>query len=226
VSAALLMANIQATLRARLPHETDLARLADDDGDADQLTSCSESMLDRSLTIAFTVAIRARRCLTMLDRCVLIVANKLGREKTISAAFWGGINGPVRYYYGMPGRHTVLVVEDDPSLRRMYRTALGLAGFSVTEAEDGLHALHYLEQHPPDIVILDLMLPTVSGLVVQQEIAAHAHTRKIPVVIVTGSDMNLDGVDVPCVLRKPVTPDKLVDVVQSCLQSGAPGMGS
>jgi DNA-binding response OmpR family regulator len=130
------------------------------------------------------------------------------------------------YDYRMVGRQTVLVVEDDPSLRHMYRTVLGLEGFSVIEAEDGLHALHQLDQHPPDVVILDLMLPTLSGLVVQQEIAAHAHTRNIPVVIVTGSDMNLDGVAVPCVLRKPVSPDKLVDTVRACLQSGAPPVGS
>ena len=123
----------------------------------------------------------------------------------------------------MSGRRTVLVVEDDQSLRRMYRTVLGLEGFFVVEAEDGLQALHYIEQHPPDLVILDLMLPTVGGLVVQQEIAAHAHTRSIPIVIVTGSDRDLGGVDVPCVLRKPVAPDTLAATVRSCLAAGAPG---
>jgi DNA-binding response OmpR family regulator len=120
----------------------------------------------------------------------------------------------------------VLVVEDDAAMRKMYRMALGFAGFDVIEAEDGLHALHQLDQHPPSIVVLDLMLPTVSGLVVQQEIAAHAHLRDIPIVIVTGSEMDLDRVDVPCVLRKPVSPDRLVDAVRSCLPSGAPGLRS
>jgi len=108
----------------------------------------------------------------------------------------------------------------------MYRTALGFGGFNVVEASDGLTALHFLDQRLPDIVVLDLMLPTVSGLVVQQEIAAHAHTRNIPIVIVTGSDMCLDHVDVPCVLRKPVTPDRLVNAVRSCLSSGTPSAAS
>jgi DNA-binding response OmpR family regulator len=121
---------------------------------------------------------------------------------------------------------TVLIVEDDPAVRRMYRTALGFEGFNVVEASDGLTALHFLDQRLPDIVVLDLMLPTVSGLVVQQEIAAHAHTRKIPIVIVTGSDMCLDHVDVPCVLKKPVTPDRLVNAVRSCLSSGTPSAAS
>jgi DNA-binding response OmpR family regulator len=119
---------------------------------------------------------------------------------------------------------TVLIVEDDPALRRMYRAALALAGFNVLEADDGLAALHFLDQVSPDIVVLDLMLPTMSGLVVQQEIAAHAHTRNIPIVVVTGSDLKLDHLDLPCVLRKPVTPESLVDAVKSCLTSGAPGV--
>lgn len=119
---------------------------------------------------------------------------------------------------------TVLVVEDDPAVRRMYRMALMLAGFDVVEADDGLAALHQLDDRPPDVVVLDLMLPTMSGLVVQQEIAAHAHTRRIPIVIVTGSNLSLDHLDVPCVLRKPVSPDSLVDAVRSCMASGAPGV--
>ena len=119
---------------------------------------------------------------------------------------------------------TVLIVEDDPALRRMYRTTLALAGFDVLEADDGLVALHLLDYRPPDVVVLDLMLPTMSGLVVQQEIAAHAHTRNIPIVVVTGSDLSLDHLDIPCVLRKPVTPEALIDAVKSCLASGAPGV--
>ncbi len=103
----------------------------------------------------------------------------------------------------------------------MYRTALGFAGFTVVEAEDGLSALQHLDERAPDLVILDLMLPTVSGLIVQQEIAAHVHTRDIPIVVVTGSAMNLDDLPVPCILRKPVSPDELVSTVQSCLSSGA-----
>jgi CheY-like chemotaxis protein len=53
---------------------------------------------------------------------------------------------------------------------------------------------------------------------VHQEVAAHAHTRQIPVVIVTGSDMNLDHLQVPCVLRKPVDPERLVSTVRECLK--------
>jgi DNA-binding response OmpR family regulator len=119
---------------------------------------------------------------------------------------------------------TVLVVEDDAAVRRMYRAALSFAGFVVLEADDAIAALRSLDQYSVDLVVLDLMLPTLSGLAVQQEIAAHAHTANLPVVIVTGSDMSLDEVDVACILRKPVTPEQLVDAVRSCLASGARGI--
>jgi DNA-binding response OmpR family regulator len=126
----------------------------------------------------------------------------------------------------MAETRTVLVVEDDVALRRMYRAALSFAGFVVLEAEDALSALRSVDQYPLDLVVLDLMLPTMSGLAVQQEIASHAHTANIPVVIVTGSDMSLDHVDVPCILRKPITPEQLVDAVRTCLANGAPGVAS
>jgi len=121
---------------------------------------------------------------------------------------------------------TLLVVEDDPDTRRMYRTALTLAGFDIIEAHDGLAALHILEQRTADLVILDLILPTIDGLTVQQEIAAQAGTRDIPILIVTGSTLPLDDVKVPCILRKPVSPEDLVAAVRRCLAAGASGVPS
>ena len=118
-------------------------------------------------------------------------------------------------------RETVLIVEDDAAVRRMYRAALAFAGYDVVEAHDGPAALLILEQRTADIVVLDLILPTLNGIAVQQEIAAHASTRHIPIVIVTGSDMNLAGINVPCVLRKPISPEQLVTTVRTCLSAGA-----
>jgi CheY-like chemotaxis protein len=118
-------------------------------------------------------------------------------------------------------RRTILIVEDDGDLRRMFRTALTIAGFAVIEASDGAAALHCIHADPPHLIVLDLGLPTVSGLMVLQEIAAHANTKHIPVVIVTASTMPLDNLDVPCVLRKPVDPEKLISTVHQCLQAGS-----
>jgi len=118
-------------------------------------------------------------------------------------------------------RQTILVVEDDEDLRRLFRTALTLAGFDVVEAGDGMEALRWIDHSPPDLVILDLLLPRVSGLVVQQEIAAHAVTRNIPIVVITGSTITAHDLQVACFLRKPVSPDQLVDAVRNCLTSGS-----
>jgi CheY-like chemotaxis protein len=115
----------------------------------------------------------------------------------------------------------VLIVDDDADLRRLWRTALHLSGFQLAEAADGIEALQYLEQHTPDLVVLDLSLPRLSGLEVRQEILAHADTRNIPIVIVTGSTAPLTDLGVHCVLRKPFAPEELVIAAMSCSRMGA-----
>lgn len=120
----------------------------------------------------------------------------------------------------MTGRQRILIVEDDEPLRRMVRHALTLAQYDVQEAGDGLAALRLLDTDPPDAVILDLGLPIISGHAVRAEIAAHAHTRDIPVIVMTGSAGEHDGLGVACVLRKPVELDQLIRTVRECIASG------
>jgi DNA-binding response OmpR family regulator len=144
----------------------------------------------------------------------------------VELSIQGGINAFIGYNAIVGGNETVLIVEDDPDVRRLYRAALSLAGFDIIEAHDGLSALHILEQRSADLVILDLMLPTIDGLSVRQEIAAQAGTRDIPILIVTGSTLPLDDVNVPCILRKPVSPDELIAAVKRCLGSGTSSIRS
>lgn len=120
----------------------------------------------------------------------------------------------------------ILVVDDDADLRRLFRMTLSVAGYDVQEAGDGIEALQLIENHPPDLVVLDLALRALDGISVQQELAARAITRHIPIVIVTGSSVDLTGLNVACVLRKPVMPEELVKTVVECLMSGAPGAGA
>lgn len=98
----------------------------------------------------------------------------------------------------------------------MYRTALALAGFDVVEAVDGVDALRRLENDPPDLIVLEVQLPDISGIALAQEVAAHVHTCNIPVVVVTRSGQELQDLKLPpvtSVLRKPVTPEQLVMAV-------------
>jgi DNA-binding response OmpR family regulator len=115
----------------------------------------------------------------------------------------------------------VLVIEDDGELRRLYRTALLLDGFDVAEAGNGLEALRHLESTPFDLIVLDMGLPALSGRAFLLELTAKAGTRKIPVVIVTGSSKTFTSLKVARVLRKPVSTDQLVETVRYFVRSTA-----
>lgn len=117
-------------------------------------------------------------------------------------------------------RPSVLVVEDDSTLRELYRTAFRNAGYAVVAVDDGVAALRYTEQHRPDAVVLDLALPRLGGRDVFRELRSHSRTRHIPVVVVTGTDTSdLDPKVFASLLVKPVLPDTLVSVVERSLHS-------
>jgi twitching motility two-component system response regulator PilH len=101
--------------------------------------------------------------------------------------------------------------------------SLTIAGYVVQEVGDGVEALQLIENDPPDLVVLDLVLRALDGISVQQELASRALTRNIPIVIVTGSSLDPTGDNIACVLRKPVMPDDLVRTVAECLAAGAHG---
>lgn len=126
----------------------------------------------------------------------------------------------------MPRTRLVLIVEDDDDLRRLYVYDLSRAGYRTAQARSGFEALRLLESEQPDLVLLDLGLPGLDGVVVRQELAAQAHTRHIPVVVITGGQGPHDHLEVACVLKKPVTMDRLLSTVRACLGSGAPLEGS
>jgi len=113
----------------------------------------------------------------------------------------------------------VLVVEDDLQTRELHRTALTHAGYAVVAVEDGLDALRYLETHTPAAVVLDLGLPRLHGRDVHGEMIAHGLTDQVPVIVVTGETGAIEERDFACVLRKPISPDQLVEAVENCLRN-------
>ena len=113
----------------------------------------------------------------------------------------------------------ILIVEDDQHLRLFYRQVLMMSGYTVVAVEDGIDALRHIETDAPDLVVLDIELPRLGGRDVQRELAAHAATRSIPIVVVTGSDTAaLDSRAFVCILRKPVTADSMLATVETCLK--------
>ena len=114
---------------------------------------------------------------------------------------------------------TILVVEDDPELRALYRIALVAAGYSVIAVEDGLDALLHIEMNMPRAVVLDMELPRVGGRDVHRELVSRPETRDIPVVVVSGTDISdLKFDDFACVLRKPIDVQSLVDAIDHCVK--------
>ena len=113
----------------------------------------------------------------------------------------------------------MLVVEDDPALRELYRSSLRVAGFTVVAVADGIDALRRVERQPPDAVVLDLGLPRLNGRDVHRELKSAPETKHIPIVVVSGTDISdLNPDDFACVLRKPISADVLLTAVQNSIR--------
>lgn len=81
----------------------------------------------------------------------------------------------------------ILLAEDDRFLRRACVTALSRRGFLVVAAEDGEQAMQLAAAERPDLILLDLLMPKMSGVEVLQHLAADPALRDVPVVILTNS---------------------------------------
>jgi CheY-like chemotaxis protein len=118
------------------------------------------------------------------------------------------------------GSKTVLIVEDDRTLRELYRSALRTAGYEVGAVEDGTDALHRVEHWTPDVVVLDLALPRLDGRDLRHELRSRPDTRNIPVIVVSGTDTSdLKPQDFAAILRKPIDVDVLVQAVDNAVRN-------
>jgi len=112
---------------------------------------------------------------------------------------------------------TVLVIEDDPWTRTITTALLAGEGFAVVEAKNGEEGLLLAREHGPDAVLLDLALPTKSGLEVLRELKSSDVTSDIPVIIVSayGTLMNEnDAHRAEGIIQKPFDYDDLVGKVE------------
>jgi two-component system, chemotaxis family, CheB/CheR fusion protein len=111
----------------------------------------------------------------------------------------------------------IVVIEDDDAMREMVATALRLKGYQVRTAGDGLAGLRLLDAYEPDLVVLDLNLPIVSGLDVVNELRAIAKTRRTPLIAISGQDQQLrlakDTNEFMATIAKPFDPQTLVRAV-------------
>jgi CheY-like chemotaxis protein len=119
---------------------------------------------------------------------------------------------------------SVLVVDDDPNIRKMIIAALRRDGYSFTEAPNGKEALDLMRAQRPSVVVLDLMMPVVSGWEVLQEREQDPELRQIPVIIVSATRAPEIGAAVDkgicAFLPKPFDISALSALVRSCLPPG------
>jgi diguanylate cyclase len=83
----------------------------------------------------------------------------------------------------MAGKATILIIEDEPGFRKIYRDFLESEGYSILEADDGEKGLLLIRSGKPDLVLLDIVLPQVSGFDVLKAIRSDAATKDLPVII-------------------------------------------
>ena len=79
----------------------------------------------------------------------------------------------------------ILIADDEPDIRLVLRTRLELEGFTVLEATNGTEAITMAQDHTPDLIVLDVMMPELDGVEVCNRLRASYTTRHIPVIMVT-----------------------------------------
>ena len=79
----------------------------------------------------------------------------------------------------------VLIVDDEPHIRRLLAEFLSDGGYEVFEAEDGLSCVDKAHQHRPDVILLDVLMPVMNGLQALKDLRENPATSKIPVILMT-----------------------------------------
>ncbi len=114
----------------------------------------------------------------------------------------------------------VLVVDDEDTIREVVRRYLEREGFKVQEAADGYEALDSIKADPPDLIVLDLMLPGIDGLTITQHLR---QDRQIPIIMLTAKGEASDrirGLDLGAddYITKPFSPQEVVSRVRAVLR--------
>jgi len=111
----------------------------------------------------------------------------------------------------------ILLVDDEPALRELLRATLESADVAVDEASSGIEAEARVRRRRPDVIVLDLRMPGMSGVELCKRLKADERTRTIPIVLLTAADAEearrAERAGVSAVLRKPFSPLDLVAVV-------------
>ena len=123
----------------------------------------------------------------------------------------------------------VLIADDEPNQIELISYNLKQAGFEVTHASDGQKALHMAENILPDIIVLDWMMPVMSGIEVCKTLRSMAETKDIPVIMLSARGEEGDktlGLDIGAddYMTKPFSPKELVARIHAVLRRSRPAL--
>jgi DNA-binding response OmpR family regulator len=127
--------------------------------------------------------------------------------------------------------HRVLVVEDDPDIAELVIRYLEKAGYATEHMSSGRDALDRIGTRPPDLLVLDLMLPHVDGLEICRVVRANDKTAAIPIIVLTARAEESDrivGLEIGAddYLAKPFSPNELIARVRALLRRAHRGVES
>ncbi|MCA1711237.1 MAG: response regulator [Actinobacteria bacterium] len=122
----------------------------------------------------------------------------------------------------------IVVAEDDPSVRSLLVAELELAGHEVVDVVNGAAALTAVEQEQPDALVLDVMMPELTGWEVLQRLRASDRFCALPIVLVSARDVGDDvrhgyELGANAVLPKPFSGQALQDILTTLVPGSGPG---
>lgn len=126
----------------------------------------------------------------------------------------------------MPAQPLVLVADDIEDNRVIFRTVLEHRGYRVIVAKDGREVVELARRHRPDLVIMDLQMPKLTGMQASTELKKHPETQSIPVLGISAFDVEekeLERAGFCAFVAKPIAPLHLARAVRLCLDETAAG---
>jgi DNA-binding response OmpR family regulator len=116
----------------------------------------------------------------------------------------------------------ILIVDDDPDMLQSLQIRLKASGYGVHCAEDGIGAISEARKHTPDLIVLDLGIPSGDGFVVLDTLRANIDLSSIPVIVLSGRDRRANEGRVlkagaKAFLQKPVQSNEFLAVIRQAL---------
>ena len=123
----------------------------------------------------------------------------------------------------------ILIADDEPNQLELMSFNLSNAGYSIIKVTNGKEAIELIENHSPDLIILDWMMPKMSGIDVCRTLRSRSETKQIPIIILSARSEDSDkslGLDTGAddYISKPFSPKELISRVKALLRRARPAL--